>query len=293
MVFKKHLKTGQSILEYFILLSVIAGLTIVSFGGKGFLESLRNSQYEFVSKASDLITHTEPEPFCGDNDCNGNEQPLNVDNKGPNDCLVDCGILGWSAGQQCNYCDSFPKSHPTYRPCRSATSGEDCSQNWRCGNGYCEPGETMAYCGKANFEKDCTSSCFLEGTKITLADGSGRNIEEIKIGDPVLGYKDHKFPPVKVRKIFRHRQVKGYFVITTSDNQTIRVTGEHPVFVGKDYKKVRQLKLTDMLFFVKDNRLQPVKIKSIEFKRELADVYNLKVGKTHNFFAEGILFHNK
>lgn len=66
MVFKKHLKTGQSILEYFILLSVIAGLTIVTLGaGSNFLGGVKSSQEKFVDKAYDLIVNTTAPGYIG------------------------------------------------------------------------------------------------------------------------------------------------------------------------------------------------------------------------------------
>jgi intein/homing endonuclease len=47
------------------------------------------------------------------------------------------------------------------------------------------------------------------------------------------------------------------------------------------------------LFVLKNNKLEAVKIKSIEIKDDINDVYNLKVDKLHNYFAEGVLCHNK
>ena len=135
--------------------------------------------------------------------------------------------------------------------------------------------------------------CFLKGTKVALADGTNKPIEEIKIGDMVLGYDGKQVKAGKVTKTFFHPKTKGYRVISTEEGQQINVTDIHPLFNGKTYVVASRFKVGDNLFLLKDNKLQAVKIKSIEVKDSINDVYNLHIEKLNTYFAEGILCHNK
>ncbi len=137
------------------------------------------------------------------------------------------------------------------------------------------------------------SGCFLKGTRIALADGTNKPIEEIKIGDMVLGYDGKEVKASKVIKTFLHPKTKGYRIISTEEGQKINVTDVHPLFNGKNYIVASKFKVGYTLFVLKDNKLKAVKIKSIEIKDNINDVYNLKVDKLHNYFAEGVLCHNK
>jgi hypothetical protein len=135
--------------------------------------------------------------------------------------------------------------------------------------------------------------CFLKGTKVTLADGTSKPIEEIKKGDTVLGYDGKQVKAGKVAKTFFHPKTRGYRVISTEEGQAINVTDIHPLFNGKNYVAASRFKVGDDLFLLKDNKLQAVKIQSITVKKDsVNDVYNLHVEKLHNYFAEGILCHN-
>ena len=136
--------------------------------------------------------------------------------------------------------------------------------------------------------------CFLKGTKIALADGTSKPIEEIKKGDLVFGYDGKQVKAGKVVKTFFHPKTKGYRVISTEEGQQINVTDIHLLFNGKTYLAARRFKVGDNLFVLKENKLQAVKIKSIkELKNSINDVYNLHIDKLHNYFVEGILCHNR
>lgn len=135
--------------------------------------------------------------------------------------------------------------------------------------------------------------CFLRGTKVTLADGSLKPIEEITTHDSVLSYNGKSAEPAKVAKVFIHAKERRYLVIVTDDGRQIKVTPSHPVFTGKDYKDAGTLKKGESLFVLAQGKLQATTIKSITVKNETVKVYNIEVAKTHNYFAEGILCHNK
>ena len=136
------------------------------------------------------------------------------------------------------------------------------------------------------------SGCFLKGTMVTLANGKGKPIDEIKVGDLVLGYDGNKIEPGKVLKTFLHPKRKGYLLVTTEDGREIKVTGDHRVYQGKNYKRIGLLKPGDVLFAQENDILKPIKIKSIVSKKEIVDIYNIKVEKLHTYFAQGVLAHN-
>ena len=74
--------------------------------------------------------------------------------------------------------------------------------------------------------------CLIAGTKITLADGSLRNIESIVPGDTVLSAYGHgDFGPALVQDVVKRHQTMG-ICITTSAGRTLVSTAEHIHFAG-------------------------------------------------------------
>lgn len=107
--------------------------------------------------------------------------------------------------------------------------------------------------------------CFVEGTKILMADYTYKNIEDIVEGDMVIGFDEvvkgrgnrQKLRPVKVLKTFKHVE-EDFLKITTDKNTSITCTINHPIYIqrrttsGKTntYKRADELKTTDVLFTV-------------------------------------------
>lgn len=81
-----------------------------------------------------------------------------------------------------------------------------------------------------------------------------------------------------------------WYEITLEDGRTIQITGNNPVWLPdlNCYRKVEDLNINDVLFLGNMQKLKIVAIKKIP-KR---DRYDLTVGTTKNFFANGILIHN-
>lgn len=76
-----------------------------------------------------------------------------------------------------------------------------------------------------------SGACFLAGTKITMEDGSLKNIEDISIGDKVMAYdEEHNiFIPKHVTKTFIHRNIPGIMEITFGNNIRLGMTLGHPI----------------------------------------------------------------
>ncbi len=153
------------------------------------------------------------------------------------------------------------------------------------------------------------SLCFVKGTKIKMSDNSDKNIEDVKLGDFVKTYneKTKKIENNKVVRIdspFHENLIKVSF-----DNNVFNVnTQDHPYFVLDKgwcsfapsltrlrYKmEVNKLEVGDICLFISNNEIQEVKIMSIQITNRAEKTYNLSgIEGNHNFFANGILVHNK
>ena len=163
-------------------------------------------------------------------------------------------------------------------------------------------------CCGSGCDSQKAESCFPAGTKITLADGAYKPIEDIKAGDMVLSMdKDRNL--VKAEVIETEAPIRdGYYIIKLQNNEELKVTDEHPVYIKKDdyegwgsiipEKALEDAKIeTEAIdegdfVFTKDKEF--LNITSIEHIKEQVQTYNLKtIKKTNTFFAEGILVHNK
>jgi hypothetical protein len=166
------------------------------------------------------------------------------------------------------------------------------------------------------------NSCFLAGTKVTMADDSTKNIEDIQIGDTVKSFDqaNGSVADEKVVKLFHHTpsEMTDYYLIIKTDHGTeIQVTPNHRIFSPKVYEQIKTGELTiDDSMIVIDHGVQIIDllwpqaselkvgdtllqaddsqetIISIQKVYEKVPTYNLEVTNEHNYFAGGILVHN-
>ena len=139
-------------------------------------------------------------------------------------------------------------------------------------------------------------ACFLAGTQVTMADGTTKNIEDVKVGEKVISYDtQNKVTAIsEVTKTFVHtgEQMTGdyYLVITTQKGSVMKVTINHPIYTNGVWKEAGSLQVDDPLL---NQENQTDKIVSIEKVYEKPQTYNLEVANYHDYYAEGILVHNK
>ena len=151
-------------------------------------------------------------------------------------------------------------------------------------------------------------SCFIAGTKITMEDGSTKNIEDIVEGDIVLSFNEESkiIEPKKVIGLKQpiHNDIVKYHI---SNGDDIICTFDHPLYVNglelasymPDLTNVRyeigrevvKIKEGDLLS-QKDG--DSVSIRMIEPLPEIdIQTYIITIENNHNFYVNGILVHNK
>lgn len=129
--------------------------------------------------------------------------------------------------------------------------------------------------------------CFAAGTKVLMADGKLKNIEDVKIGDYVLTRASESDPELTKAKVLKTHlaQEPGYLIL----NGNLKVTANHIIWAGNNWKEAGSIQIGDALT---DSQNKPVKVVSIEWQRSKAAVYNLEIERYHTYFANGVWVHN-
>jgi hypothetical protein len=151
-------------------------------------------------------------------------------------------------------------------------------------------------------------TCFIAGTKVMMEDGSEKNIEDVELGDIVLSYNEVKkmVEPKKVTKLNSpiHDDLVEYIF---SNGTKIISTFDHPYYVNglnlSSYRPnwtnnrydlpsvVNQIKVGDLVNKVNEDTIEIVSI--MELERNNTQTYIISVEDNRNFYANGILVHNK
>ena len=173
-------------------------------------------------------------------------------------------------------------------------------------------------------------TCFTPDTKLTLADGTQKEIQELAIGDELLSmrmpnaqteeehpviasdvaYSDYCIVELGESELVSAKIINMFFDFADTYfliNGEIKVTGEHPFFVkvpegfylptkGQSseefwaWEYVRNLEVGQVMY---DKDMNEVPIDSIEEIEEEIEIVNIDVDTNNTYFAEGILVHNK
>jgi hypothetical protein len=148
-------------------------------------------------------------------------------------------------------------------------------------------------------------SCFIAGTKITMSDGTLKNIENIIVGDKVKGYKEDntviKLDPtlLDTRKLYSFNNTEHYFF-----------TSEHPFMTEEGWKSIKpektkerdgtelyeqlkgELKIGDKVI-TEDEPIEITDIKSKEMNDPKMPLYNFNVSNDNSYVADKYIVHNK
>ncbi|MBP9819503.1 hypothetical protein KBC79_02070, partial [Candidatus Woesebacteria bacterium] len=130
--------------------------------------------------------------------------------------------------------------------------------------------------------------CFVAGTAVTMADGSKRPIELVKVGESVLtrtSEQDAKL--VSARVVGTHSvQESGYLIL----NGELQLTANHLIWVNDRWMEAGSVQVGDVLL---DSDGKEVVVETVEWQQKAVTVYNLSVESQETFFAENIWVHNQ
>ena len=132
------------------------------------------------------------------------------------------------------------------------------------------------------------TSCIVEGTLIDTPGGL-RPIEALEIGDPISSMGDDGTLAVG-RIVGKEEYTVGrYRELVFSDDRTLGVTSSHPLATASGWRQADRLTGQERIR-TKDSWLP---LKSITDRSDRVRVYDLSVTPHANFFANGLLVHNK
>jgi hypothetical protein len=137
-------------------------------------------------------------------------------------------------------------------------------------------------------------NCFIAGTPILMADGTSKNIEDIKIGDEVVTHKN------RVRKVVNTMCTDHSGDVYTFKPKflpKITATGEHPFLIkdldyGFVWRNADCLNVGSLLVSHKNNDYFVQEIETINITEFEGKVYNFEVEEDHSYVAGGLVVHN-
>lgn len=138
--------------------------------------------------------------------------------------------------------------------------------------------------------------CFISGTKITMADGSKKDIDMIVVGD-VVKTKDQDEP---VRQLYTIPYTGNLYAFNNSEHYF--VSSSHPFMTKDGWRSIdpaetaKESKLVVEQLVVGDEILRQdgsfLPVTSIIGKPFETTVYNFDVNNSHAYFADGYYAHN-
>ena len=146
--------------------------------------------------------------------------------------------------------------------------------------------------------------CFIEGTKITMATGEVKNIEDVTVGEQVIG-KDNVINTVMnfIRPVLGNRKLVAF------NNGIPFMTSDHPVYTKNGWKSYDPIASMEKYEAFKDNpigQLMPgdiietldgrgLYIDSMQTADAPVDlqVYNFELDGNNTYVANDLIVHNK
>ena len=155
-----------------------------------------------------------------------------------------------------------------------------------------------------------TDTCCLTGdTLISMADGTQKQIKDVVVGDKVLSYntETHKLEITTVETLIHVKRTELVY-ITFADGSQIKITPDHPMFSERGWivyspekgqraypdieLQEKGTQIGDMIFSL--SLLFDKEIVNMEYVVcEEIDTYTFTTQNNHNYFAQGVLVHNK
>lgn len=148
--------------------------------------------------------------------------------------------------------------------------------------------------------------CFVAGTKISMANGISKNVEDIKLGDIVVSH-DLSIGQDDIATVVNIRTPKHNDIIEFifSDGVSTKHSSDHPYYVeGKGWSSYKpsltknryeidtnSIEIGDTLKKITGENVTLIDIKEIE--SEMVTTYSFGLDKNYTYYADKILVHNK
>lgn len=221
--------------------------------------------------------------------------------------VKDYGYFQYSNGswESSYYGFSINSQSATFVTFRDTSSGDSIFGSWA--NIIVVEGDTIAtqddYSGMTGTQVLAKWACFVEGTLITMANGTQKPVENIDYRDEVLCYDFEKGEQTTsyIDWMIPKQTATEYWKITLSDGTVLKLVG--PKAGPNKNKSHRLYNVTKQLFvypqdFEEDDLTLKengdlVKIVSCEKIEEKVNFYNIASNKHINVYAEGVLTSNR
>ena len=151
-----------------------------------------------------------------------------------------------------------------------------------------------------------TSTCFIAGTMVSMADGFKKKIEDVKIGEKVLGFNK------KINTVIAYdRPFLGKRKLYSINDSKAFVTNEHPFMTENGWRSINpdatrketnrncddltdiaELKIGDKIITDNDNSVIVKKIKEYNGDSQRL-LYNFQLDGNSTYFADSYCVHNK
>ncbi|NDB79130.1 hypothetical protein EB155_04615 [archaeon] len=159
-------------------------------------------------------------------------------------------------------------------------------------------------------------TCFAAGTQVSLSNGDTKNIEDIVVGDEVLGWNGESLEPAFVTAIDHRHTVSSHAEackslgdepsLYTINDTGLEFTPEHPFLTKEGWKSLvpnpndepYKTEQEPMVLQVGDSILRNgewEEIDTIGIVRSIPEerVYNITVEGLHSYVVNGVVVHNK
>lgn len=190
-------------------------------------------------------------------------------------------------------------STPTFIDKNLSVSSESniSSYSWEKSVGYVT--SDGMYCYRKKYDLNITSTCIVEGTNITLADGTHKRVEQLKYNDLLrvwnleTGQFDYQYPLA----IVKGEQHNAKYRITIEDGSHLEICGRHDIFdpVAHQFRTYGEGAINSLdgdYYVMKDNGsniYSSMKIISIDIINETVTSYGIITSGIITAFANDMM----
>ena len=241
--------------------------------------------YQLTGNPDVLNAGAKLDDQCGDNGCSSADLKKMLTKKQEQDALAAGDYNSYNHGTQ--YGTAYQEEYHGCAFCGNSSSSSSSSSSnviVRPSNPPSSGGSNKGGGGKG---------CLAEGTKITLANGLTKNIEDVNYNDLLLvwNYETGSYTfeyPIWIEK---ENYSDNYFKISFEDGTNLKVVENHALFNAdiNEFVTIDKLEIGTTIAKIVDNEIEYTKVKSIEVINEGTNYYHVVSTRYYNIVANGIL----